>query len=121
MQLKDGMILYHGSYTVVEEIILEKCSKNKDFGQGFYLTSDFEQSRNFIKTSLKKAQNFGIVSATQNYGFVSSFVYHQPESDINVHIFDNANREWLWFIAKNRREKLAEILSCHLDLSEKSP
>ena len=36
-KLKDGMLLYHGSYTIVKEISLEKCGNAKDFGKGFYL------------------------------------------------------------------------------------
>ncbi|WP_196814247.1 DUF3990 domain-containing protein [Butyrivibrio sp. LC3010] len=40
MKLKDGMLLYHGSYTSVENIDLNQCMNGKDFGKGFYLTSD---------------------------------------------------------------------------------
>jgi len=32
------MIVYHGSYTVIEEIDLSKSIPNKDFGKGFYVT-----------------------------------------------------------------------------------
>lgn len=30
------MILYHGSYTNVDEVDLSKCHKYKDFGQAFF-------------------------------------------------------------------------------------
>ena len=40
MKLKDGMILYHGSYTPVQNIDLTKCAAGKDFGKGFYVTAD---------------------------------------------------------------------------------
>ena len=43
ISLTDGMILYHGSYTEVSQIQLEKCSKGKDFGRGF-LFDQFSQS-----------------------------------------------------------------------------
>ncbi len=52
MKLKDGMLLFHGSYTPVEKIDLERCAKGKDFGRGFYLTSDLNQARNFIRSSI---------------------------------------------------------------------
>ena len=39
--LENGMVLYHGSYCVVENPDLEKCAAFKDFGRGFYLTSVF--------------------------------------------------------------------------------
>ena len=51
MKLKDGMLLYHGSYTPVENIDLNKCDEGKDFGKGFYVTADKNQARNFIRTS----------------------------------------------------------------------
>ena len=54
ISLTDGMILYHGSYTEVSQIQLEKCSKGKDFGQGFYLTSSHSQAEKFIRLSCKK-------------------------------------------------------------------
>ncbi|WP_049945166.1 DUF3990 domain-containing protein [Butyrivibrio sp. AC2005] len=110
MKLKDGMLLYHGSYTSVENIDLNQCMNGKDFGKGFYLTSDPNQARSFIRASLIKAQNTGNAPITQNYGYVSSFRYHKPEQEIAVHEFENADREWLWFISQNRRKRLAEDL-----------
>jgi hypothetical protein len=32
------MKVYHGSYTVIDEIDLEKCQSGEDFGRGFYVT-----------------------------------------------------------------------------------
>ncbi len=43
-KLEDGIILYHGSYCVVEKPDLEKCALYKDFGRGFYLTTSKEQA-----------------------------------------------------------------------------
>lgn len=40
MILEDGIILYHGSYCVVENPDLNKCKPGKDFGLGFYVTTD---------------------------------------------------------------------------------
>lgn len=36
------MILYHGTYTDITSIDLDRCMPYKDFGKGFYLT-DIEQ------------------------------------------------------------------------------
>ena len=44
LELKDGFVLYHGSYCEVKEPDLDKCAKRKDFGQGFYLTTSKEQA-----------------------------------------------------------------------------
>ncbi len=45
MTLYDGMLLYHGSYTAVDNIDLEMCTEGKDFGRGFYMTSSQQQAR----------------------------------------------------------------------------
>ncbi len=55
LELKDGLILYHGSYCEVKEPDLGKCAKRKDFGQGFYLTTSKDQAESFLKTSIVKA------------------------------------------------------------------
>lgn len=36
--------LYHGSNVTIDTIKLDKCSPNKDFGRGFYLTDIEEQA-----------------------------------------------------------------------------
>ena len=35
LELKESLILYHGSYCEVSRPDLKKCAKCKDFGQGF--------------------------------------------------------------------------------------
>lgn len=38
MILKDGQLLFHGSYVEVPFIDLNKCKQGLDFGRGFYVT-----------------------------------------------------------------------------------
>lgn len=114
MKLEDGMILFHGSYAAVEKIDLKQCLWGKDFGKGFYLTSDPLHARNFIKSSILKAQNNRLIPPAQNFGFVSSFRYHHSEF-IRVHEFVQADKEWLWFISQNRRKSLAKNLIPYID------
>ncbi|MBR4474057.1 MAG: DUF3990 domain-containing protein [Oscillospiraceae bacterium] len=109
MKMKDGMLLFHGSYTAVKTIDLTMCMEGKDFGSGFYLTSSEVQAKGFIRTSVLKAKRIGYISLDQNYGFVSSFRYN--EDGLKIFEFENADREWLWFIAQNRRPYLAERLT----------
>lgn len=109
MELNNGMLLFHGSYTEVKQIDLSMCWEGKDFGSGFYLTSSTLQARSFIKTSIVKAQRFGNIPLSQNHGFVSSFIYHA--NGLKVYWFDKTDREWLWFIAQNRRPYLAKSLA----------
>ncbi|MBQ4312502.1 MAG: DUF3990 domain-containing protein [Oscillospiraceae bacterium] len=113
MELKDGMLLFHGSYTEVKQIDLGMCLEGKDFGSGFYLTSSVLQARNFIRSSVVKAQRFGKIPKTRNSGFVSSFRYHAD--GLRVYRFEKTDRDWLWFIAQNRRPYLAKDLAGRLD------
>ena len=52
INLTNGMLLYHGSYTEVPNIELEKCKTGKDFGRGFYVTSSYSQAQRFIPNSI---------------------------------------------------------------------
>ena len=45
------MKVYHGSYTAISVIDLSKCEKQKDFGQGFYVTRFRKQQKNGQKKS----------------------------------------------------------------------
>ena len=75
MILQNGITLYHGSYTEVKNINLSLCSDGKDFGRGFYLTSDLNQAVRFVKTAVGKAKKNGIEGINSIKGFVSSFQF----------------------------------------------
>ena len=60
-ELKDGFVLYLGSYCEVKEPDIAKCTKRKDFGQGFYLTTSKEQAESFLRTSIVKAIATGTI------------------------------------------------------------
>ena len=109
MILKDGMILYHGSYAEVDEIDLGMCDKTKDFGKGFYLTTSKKQAASFIKTSLAKAKQRGLVSENQKYGYVTTYKVHL-NTGIRVYEFNGASKEWLYYISVNRRHILKDKL-----------
>lgn len=110
LNLYDGMLLYHGSYAQVSVIDLSMCKKGKDFGKGFYLTSSYEQARQFVKLSIKRESKAGIVAEGQDSGFVSVFKLDLTPA-INSFWFAGATREWLHFVASNRRPGLFDSLS----------
>ena len=65
-ELIDGMFLYHGSYTAIKDIELSKCKKGLDFGQGFYLTSSYQQAVKYIPLAVKKASRLHIIDVDYN-------------------------------------------------------
>lgn len=113
MKLQDGMLLFHGSYCPVESIDLSQCNRGKDFGRGFYLTSDAWQARDFINSSLKKAKQSGDAPMNQKFGYVSTFRYYDRK--LPAYEFETTDKEWLWFIALNRRRGLAQFLRPMID------
>ena len=114
MSLHDGMILYHGSYSVVRSIDLARCKAGKDYGRGFYTTTSRDQARAFIHTSLRKAKRQGDAALDTTGGYVSAFRYHAPTPAIPLYEFLSAGRDWLWFVARNRRSDLASLFNPHL-------
>ena len=103
MILSENKILYHGSYALVDKPNLDKCKEGKDFGRGFYLTTDKKQAERFAKTSLRKAISAGVVDKKTKNGYISSFVYNgNPE--ISVYAFDDADSEWLHCVVAHRRK-----------------
>ena len=101
LELKDGFVLYHGSYCEVKEPDLAKCAKRKDFGQGFYLTTSKEQEESFLRTSIAKAIATGTIEEGQKFGYISTFEFKLSEN-LETHIFENADVDWLHCIAAHR-------------------
>ena len=104
LELKDGFVLYHGSYCEVKEPDLAKCAKRKDFGQGFYLTSSKEQAESFLRTSIAKAIATGTIEEGQKFGYISTFEFNLS-GNLETHIFENADVDWLHCIAAHRKKK----------------
>lgn len=96
------MILYHGSNVVVKEPKLLKPARRLDFGNGFYLTSNYDQAARWSQLSVRRR---GAGSA-----YVSVFSFSESELDaLHVLKFVGANAEWLTYISDNRfKGKLAD-------------
>lgn len=112
-ELVDGTVLYHGSYCAVHEPDLAKCAKYKDFGQGFYLTTDIEQARSFAKISLRHALDSGNVNPNQKFGVVSSFLFSR-NGEILEKNFPVADVSWLHCVVGHRRKSSFKdvVLEC---------
>lgn len=103
-ELKNDMLLYHGSYCEVQLPDLKQCARNKDFGRGFYLTTSKKQAYNFAGISTRKAKTNKILYVDQKYGFVSSFKVAFIEK-LKVKIYPEADTEWLHCVVGHRKKK----------------
>lgn len=87
------MILYHGSNCLFENIDLSKSRDKRDFGKGFYTTTIKEQAVSWAEAIYDR------------YGGIGKFVYEfsfEINDTLKIKKFDEANKEWLEFIANNR-------------------
>lgn len=91
------MILYHGSNMVIDTPDLTKSKPNKDFGQGFYLSADYEQAQALAMQKVRQT--------LQGSAVVNRFVFDESQMqnpDLKVKVFDDYCEEWVQFIATNR-------------------
>ena len=106
-----GIFHCEGDEAVLEDICevkepdLAKCAKRKDFGQGFYLTTSKEQAESFLRTSIAKAIATGTIEEGQKFGYISTFEFKLSEN-LETHIFENADVDWLHCIAAHRKKKM---------------
>ena len=90
------MILFHGTNTDIETIVLSRSLNHKDFGKGFYLTDSRETA---IRMASKKARLFGGKATLISYEFDETALH----SDLKVKVFpEKATVEWFLFVDANR-------------------
>lgn len=87
--------VYHGSYTEVQEPDLMKCRAGKDFGRGFYATTDKQQAIKFSK----------LIAARQNisFGVLNEYLLSDI-TDLKYYAFESTDMNWLNCIVGNRRK-----------------
>ena len=108
--LQEGQFLYHGSYAPVPSIDLAFGEEGKDFGKGFYVTTDKEQAVSFIRLSVRKAIAAGKVPPQTSSGFLSVYRFHAADKQLQYE-FETTNRQWLQFVAGNRLRDFSGIRS----------
>lgn len=101
MILKPELRVYHGSYMEVEKPELSKCRPKKDFGKGFYVTTNKEQALRFTKTSVRNALSSGIIAGKQITGVLNEYILRVDES-LRVHEFGSPDCEWLHCVVAHR-------------------
>ncbi len=90
------MILFHGTNTDIDTIDLSRSLNHKDFGKGFYLTSERATA---FRMAEKKARLFGGKATLITYEFDEAALH----SDLKVKVFpEKATVEWFLFVDANR-------------------
>jgi len=91
-----NLTVYHGSYTKVLNPDLNKCQNGKDFGKGFYVTTDKAQAERF---ALIVAKRKGMKS-----GVINTYTVSDLEG-IDIYEFLNTDADWLRCVIGNRDKK----------------
>ena len=96
--MRTNSILYHGSTIIVNEPLANIGRPELDFGQGFYVTNNFEQAEKWAitKASRKRGQK-AIINVYQfDVDAFLSQTYNKKE-------FLYYDKEWLDFITESRK------------------
>lgn len=97
------ILLYHGSFVPIPIIDLNKCRDGKDFGKGFYLITSYAQAKGFVPLAIKKQIMLGALPPDIHTGYISIYKLTLNKG-IKIYSFKEADKEWLHFIAENRRK-----------------
>lgn len=90
------MIVYHGSYCIVDKPNIKFSRDALDFGKGFYITTIKEQAINWTNRFKLKGQDAYI-----NIYYLS---IEEIKRNYKVKEFNNYDNEWLDFILECRSE-----------------
>jgi hypothetical protein len=94
------MKVYHGSSVAIEEVDLDVCRTNTDFGQGFYVTNIRSQAEYWAERMERKHKTKGVVTA---FEFLERA---WKDKDLRTLRFSDYSEEWLDFVVSNRNEDL---------------
>lgn len=92
------MKIYHGSIEKVETPEIRVSNRTLDYGQGFYVTSSYEQAEAWVKRRMDEKK--------MTRGYVC--VYELNETlikELNTLIFESPTEEWVDFVMMNRTQK----------------
>jgi len=93
------MYLYHGSDVIVKKPKILESNRYLDFGAGFYTTGNKKQALRWAKKVAKRNDT--------DHFFVSIFEFNKSDAfkNLQVLVFDHADKKWLDFVLKNRNGK----------------
>ncbi len=90
------MIVYHGSFVIVDNPDLKHSRPNVDFGKGFYVTPIYEQTEKWCSRFKRRGKD----------GIVSRYMFNEDACQtLKVLTFDAYSEDWLDFILNCRRSQ----------------
>lgn len=93
------MKLYHGSNVEVREPRIIASDRKLDFGQGFYLTSSYEQAERWAALTCRRRRS--------GQEIITVFECEDKLNDLKILRFIEPNAAWLRYTANNRKNENA--------------
>lgn len=103
----NNIVVYHASYAKIEKIDLSFSRPNKDFGLGFYVTTDYLQAKKFAKLIAKRN--------SINKVYINKYVLSDLK-DLDVVNYKKADIDWLKCVTAFRNNQMTKY---SLSLSKK--
>lgn len=92
------MKIYHGSLEVVDHPVILLPNRKLDYGEGFYTTTSWEQSKEWVERRMLEKQS--------QYGYVNVYEFDAERvPEFKSLIFSEPNKEWAEFVMANRTQK----------------
>ncbi len=96
------MILYHGSYTQIENPKILFQEKGRDFGFGFYTTSIKEQAERW---AVRVARLYSKSTVKEEKAVVNIYEFDESlAGDLKTKTFTNPDLDWLDFVIRCRSD-----------------
>ncbi|MDR0896592.1 MAG: DUF3990 domain-containing protein [Oscillospiraceae bacterium] len=89
---RESMIVYHGTNALFEAVDFAMSRDKRDFGQGFYSTTLYDQARTW-------AQNMFLRYGGGQYVYEMLFT---PFEGLSIMQYDDLSVEWLEMVKENR-------------------
>lgn len=92
------MKIYYGSLEVVDHPVILRPNRKLDYGEGFYTTTSWEQSKEWVERRMLEKQS--------QYGYVNVYEFDAERMpEFKSLIFSEPNKEWAEFVMANRTQK----------------
>ena len=92
------MKIYHGSIEMVECPEIRKSNRTLDYGQGFYITTSYEQAEAWVRRRMNEKRT--------SRGYVCVYELNEAALEsLKTLVFEQPTEEWVDFVMKNRTQR----------------
>lgn len=102
--------LYHGSTYKITAIDLSECKGYKDFGKGFYASSNKQQAEGFARIKKRRKDRVPLLERPDSkdvHAYCNKLIFYEDaafaDDNLKIKVFRSADLEWVKFLYANRK------------------